>query len=203
MKALKNYIESGILELYVLGMTSTEESAEVQEVAMQHEEIRTEIDRICEATEEYAQAHAVKPPITLKPFLMASIDYAERLKNGEPITSPPVLHNGSAVADYNFWLISKDAVAPKDFENIHARIIGYTPEMVTAITWIKDFTPPETHINQIEKFLIVRGTCEIVIGEKTHRLVPGDFLSIPLFISHHVKVTSIEPCLVILQRTAA
>jgi mannose-6-phosphate isomerase-like protein (cupin superfamily) len=75
--------------------------------------------------------------------------------------------------------------------------------MVTAITWIKDFTPPEIHINQIEKFLIVRGTCEIVIGEKTHQLVPGDFLSIPLFISHHVKVTSMEPCLVILQRTAA
>jgi hypothetical protein len=65
MKVLKNYIESGILELYVLGMTSTEESAEVQEMAMLHEEIRTEIDRVCEATEEYAQAHAVKPPITL------------------------------------------------------------------------------------------------------------------------------------------
>ncbi len=203
MKGLKNYIESGILELYALGMTSTEESAEVQEMAMLHEEIRTEIDRICEATEAYAQAHAIKPPVTIRPLLMASIDYAERLKNGEPVTEPPVLHNGSAIADYNFWLNSKDAVAPKDFENIYARLIGYTPEMTTAIVWAKHFTPPEIHINQIEKFLIVKGTCEIVIGEKTHPLIPGDFLSIPLFISHHVKVTSMEPCVIILQRTAA
>lgn len=203
MKDLKNYIESGILELYVLGMTNTEESFAVQGMAKLHAEVQTEIDRICEATEEYAQAHAIKPPVTIRPLLMASIDYAERLKNGEPITSPPFLHNGSAIADYDFWLNSKDAVAPKGFENIHARIIGYTPEMTTAIVWVKDFTPPEIHTNQIEKFLIVRGTCEIVIGEETHRLVPGDFLSIPLFISHHVKVTSMEPCLLILQRTAA
>ncbi|MEO8861527.1 MAG: cupin domain-containing protein [Ginsengibacter sp.] len=203
MKSLKNYIESGILELYVLGMTNAEESAEVQEMAMLHEEVRAEIDKICVATEAYAQAHAIKPTVTIRPLLMASIDYSERLKNGEPVTSPPVLHNGSAVTDYNFWLNSKDAVAPENFENIHARLIGYTHEMTTAIIWVKDFTPPEIHINQIEKFLIVRGTCEIVIGKKTSRLVPGDFLSIPLFISHHVKVTSIEPCVIILQRTAA
>ncbi len=189
MKDLKNYIESGILELYVLGMTNAEESVAVQEMAKLHDEIHTEIDKICEATEAYAQTHAIKPPVTIRPLLMASIDYTERLKNGEPVTSPPVLHNGSAIADYNFWLNSKDALAPKDFENVHARIIGYTPEMATAIVWVKYFTPPEIHINQIEKFLIVRGTCEIVIGAETHRLVPGDFLSIPLFISQHVKVT--------------
>ncbi|MDQ6904400.1 MAG: transposase, partial [Bacteroidota bacterium] len=64
MKALKNYIESGILELYVLGVTSAEESAEVEKMAKLHGEIRSEIDRICEVTEEYAQSHAINPPST-------------------------------------------------------------------------------------------------------------------------------------------
>jgi len=203
MKALKNYIESGILELYVLGITSNEESAEVQKMAMLHEEIRTEIDRISQAVEGYVQSHAIKPPVTIRPLLMASIDYTERLKNGELITSPPALHNGSAIADYDFWLNSKDAVAPKDFENLYARIIGYTPEMATAIIWIKDFTPPEIHTNQIEKFLIVKGTCDIFIGEEVHHLAPGDLLSIPLHITHRVKVTSAETCILILERAAA
>ncbi len=203
MKALKNYIESGILELYVLGVTSAEESAEVEKMAKLHGEIRSEIDRICEVTEEYAQSHAINPPITIKPLLMASIDYMERLKNGEPISSPPFLHPASTIADYNFWLDSGDAIAPKDFKNVHARIIGFTPEMATAIIWVRDFTPPEIHTNQIEKFLMVRGSCDIVIGEEIHRLVSGDFLSIPLHISHHVKVTSIESCVLILQRSAA
>ena len=115
MKTLKNYIESGILELYVMGMTSPEESAAVQEMAVRHEEVRIEIDEIGQATEAYAQAHAIEPSTTIRPLLMASTDYTERLKNGEPISSPPALHTNSQIADYDFWLNSKDAVAPEDF----------------------------------------------------------------------------------------
>jgi mannose-6-phosphate isomerase-like protein (cupin superfamily) len=55
----------------------------------------------------------------------------------------------------------------------------------------------------MEHFLIVEGTCDITIGDKVHHLVPGDYLSIPLYIDHDVKVTSITPCKVILQRVAA
>ena len=203
MKTLKEYIESGILESYVLGTTNAEESAEVEEMAGAHEEIRTEINLISESIEKYAQLHAIEPSVTIRPFLLAIINYTERLKNGEPVTAPPVLHKGSAIADYDDWLKAEDAVLPGDLDNLHARIIGYTQETVTAIVWIKDFSPPEIHTNELEKFLIVEGACNITIGEQVHRLIPGDILSIPLHISHHVKVTSEIPCKIILQRIAA
>jgi len=203
MKVLKEYIESGILESYVLGTTNAEESVEVEEMAAAYEEIRTEINLISESLEMYAQLNAIQPSVTIRPFLLASINYTERLKNGELVTVPPVLQKGSVIADYNDWLKAEDAVLPDDFDNLHARIIGYTPEAVTAIVWIKDFSPPEVHTNELEKFLIVEGNCNITIGEKVHRLMPGDMLSIPLYISHHVKVTSETPCKIILQRIAA
>lgn len=203
MKNLKEYIESGILESYVMGTANAQESAEVEEMSAAYNEIRTELNSISESIEKYAELHAIEPPVTIKPFLFAIIDYTERLKNGEPVTNPPVLHKGSAIADYADWLKAEAAIAPNDFNNLHARIIGYTPESVTAIVWMKEFSPPEIHTNELEKFLIVEGTCNITIGEEVHRLVPGDMLSIPLYISHEVKVTSEIPCKIILQRMAA
>ena len=203
MKNLKEYIESGILESYVLGITNAEESAEVEEMSAAYNGIRTEINLISESIEKYAELHAIEPSITIKSFLLATIDYTERLKKGEPVTVPPILHQGSAIADYDDWLKAKAAVVPDDFNNLHARIIGYTPEAITAIVWIKEFSPPEVHTDELEKFLILEGTCNITIGEQVHRLVPGDMLSIPLYISHEVKVTSEIPCKVILQRIAA
>lgn len=203
MKNLKNYIKSGILELYVLGMTSSVEAAEVQEMAALYEEVREEINDLSKVMEAYAQSHSIEPSTTIKPLLMASIDYTERLKQGEAISFPPALHKNSRISDYDFWLNADEATGPEDFENVHARIIGYTAEMATAIIWLKDFTPPEIHTREIEKFLIVQGTCDIFIGEEVHHLAPGDILSIPLHVSHHVKVTSSTTCILILERAAA
>lgn len=203
MKNVKVYIESGILESYILGSSTIIESAEVEEMSAAYDEIRTEINLISETMEKYAQLHSIEPPVIIKPFLLATIDYTERLKNGEPVTVPPMLHEGSVIADYADWLKAEAAILPDNFNNLHARIIGYTAEAITAIIWIKDAAPQEVHVDELEKFLIVEGTCNITIGDKVHQLVPGDVLSIPLYINHQVKVTSDIPCKIILQRIAA
>lgn len=203
MKSVKKYISSGILESYVLGITSAEESAEVEEMSAAHSEIYLEIQLIRASLERYAELHAVQPAVTAKPLILATIEYIERLKNGEPVYVPPVLHNESVIEDYAFWLNNEAAILPDNFTNLHARIIGHTPEVTTAIVWIKEYTPPEVHRNELERFLIVEGTCEIVIGNEVHSLVPGDVLNIPLHIQHRVTVTSDVPCKAILQRIAA
>lgn len=202
MKRSKEYIESGILEQYVLGCTSQAESTEVHLMAATDPAIRLEIKAIGEALEAYAMEHAVEPNPVIKPFLLATIDYTERLKGGEPATMPPVLNKNSVIEDYAPWLNRSDLLVPDD-DDIFAKIIGYTPEAVTAIVWIKEYAPHEVHDHEFEKFLIVEGTCDIVVGDEVHALVPGDYFAIPLHKNHLVKVTSTIPCKVILQRIAA
>lgn len=90
-----------------------------------------------------------------------------------------------------------------DTDNIYAKIIGYTPEATTAIVWLKDYAPHEVHDNEYERFLIVEGTCDIIVEDQVNQLVPGDYFAIPLHKNHLVKVTSSIPCKVILQRVAA
>ncbi|MBI3519835.1 MAG: cupin domain-containing protein [Bacteroidetes bacterium] len=86
---------------------------------------------------------------------------------------------------------------------MYAKIIGYTPEVTTTIAWIKKMTPFEIHHNELERFLILEGTCDITIGEEVHHMSAGDFIAIPLYIGHSLIVTSDIPCKVILQRVAA
>lgn len=203
MNAVEDYINSGILEIYVLGMTSVEETAQVNEMAAKHIEVRQEIEEISRALEIDSSKKSFEPSETIKPYLMAVVDYTERLKGGEPMTFPPLLTKDSKIIDFEEWTSRADMVLPDDFENMYAKLIGHTPEASTAISWIKTHTPFEIHTNEYERFLILEGSCDISIGEDTHHLVAGDFIAIPLHIGHSLVVTSSVPCKVILQRVAA
>ncbi|MEO6719874.1 MAG: cupin domain-containing protein [Ferruginibacter sp.] len=203
MENLQSFIESGVLETFVVGGTTEEETELVNEMAASYKEVRDEIESITEALELYASSNAIVPDTTIRPLLLATIDYTERLKAGEIPTFPPELNESSKIADFESWLKRPDMVLPSDFSDFYAKVIGYTPSAVSAIIWIKEMAPQEVHDHEYEKFLIVEGTCDITIGNTVNHLVPGDYLSIPLHEKHYVTVTSSIPCKVILQRIAA
>ena len=197
------FIESGILESYVLGTATSGEISEVERMSVSHYEVRKEIDEISIAFEQYAIANAVQPNPTIKTFLMATLDYTARMESGEEPSFPAELQTVSTIQDYAEWLNRPDMVLPQDFKDAYAKIIGYTPKAVTAIVWIKDMAPQEVHHDEFEKFLIVEGSCDITIGDEVHHLVAGNYMAIPLHANHNLKITSSIPCKVILQRIAA
>lgn len=200
---VKAYILSGILEQYVLGSLQTSDALQVEEIAAKYPEVKKEIEEISNALEQYALKNAVQPSRKVKPFLMATIDFMERMTQGEAPAIPPILNENSTLADFEPWLSRKDMVLPNDSDDIYAKIISYTPELQTAIIWIKDSTPSEEHNNEYEKFLIVEGTCEVLIEDDVFPLTAGDYFAVPLHKAHIIKVTSDIPCKVILQRIAA
>ena len=203
MKNLKLFIDSGILEFYVLGNTSPQENIEIQEMRDYYPEIDIEINAISEALQIYATANAVPPNPIIKTLLLATIDFTERLKNGEQPAFPPELKKGALISDYAEWINRTDMVSPVTLDGVYAKIIGYTPQALTAIVWIKDMAPQEVHDHEYEKFLILEGTCNITVGDDVYNLVPGDYFAVPLHKDHYVKVTSLIPCKAILQRIAA
>jgi len=201
---LDTYISSGILESYVSGLLDDEEMTSVQRMAAAHPKVQETIESISLAIEHYLFSQPlVQPSPTVKPFLMAIIDYTERLLGGEVYPEPPVLSEYSTPADFTQWTSRQDMQLPPDFEHFYAKIIGYTPKATTAIAWIKEMAPGEVHEDEHEKFLILEGTCDFTIGDTTRQLSPGDVLFIPLHVNHHFRVTSLIPCKVILQRVAA
>ena len=196
----QTFIESGILELYISGIASADEAREVEEMAAAHAEVREALDALNLVMENVAMENAIAPSVLIKPFLMATMDFMGRMEGGEAPSFPPELQAGAKIADYAEWLNRPDMVMPSWVENVYAKIIGYTPQAVTAIVWIKEMAPEEVHDNEYEKFLIVEGTCDISVDDDVYHLVPGDYMAIPLYKKHVVKVTSDVPCKAILQR---
>lgn len=200
---IQEYIASGIIDLYVLGHLSDEEACEVTRLAGLYPEIRTEIEAVSDTLQAYAEAATAPPHPSVKPFLMAVIDYTERLKKGENPGLPALLNENSTAADYSEWLDRSELEAPAGFEHIFARLIGYTPDVQTAIVWIRNMAPHEVHHDTHEKFLILEGSCDVIVGDETISLHPGDYFSVPLHAGHELKITSSVPCKAILQRVAA
>jgi anti-sigma-K factor RskA len=70
---IKAYIESGILELYVLGDIPHDEKLQVEEMALKHPAVKAEIDEIERSMEQYAQINAVEPAEDLRSRVLGSI----------------------------------------------------------------------------------------------------------------------------------
>lgn len=192
--------KSGLLELYVMGCLEEQEEQYIETAISLHPELKEEISQVEAALEFYAKANAVEVSPTVKPMLLATVNYLERIEGGEAVSNPPPLSANSKISDYAFWLDQAHLQEPEAYESMHGFIIGNSVERATLIVWLCEGAPPEVHTDEIEKFLIVEGTCKITIGEEEHSLKQGDFLEIPLFVNHYVEVTSTTRCKVILER---
>ena len=69
----KEYIESGIIESYVLGVTTVGESAEVEQLALEYSEIQAEIESVSNTIENYALQFEKEPPAFLKDKIKAKL----------------------------------------------------------------------------------------------------------------------------------
>lgn len=70
---IQAYIQSGILESYVLGLTSAEENAEVERLFDQYFEVRQAIDEFALSIENQAFENKITPPGELKAEILAAV----------------------------------------------------------------------------------------------------------------------------------
>ncbi len=75
---IKKYIASGILEQYVLGITSDDESKEVERNAQQYSEIREEIKSIELTLERFARLQSIAVPKNLLSRIKSKINDLEK-----------------------------------------------------------------------------------------------------------------------------
>lgn len=86
---IKEYISSGIIESYALGMLSEAEAAEVEAMAGKHPEVSHAIKEAQQTLEQYATAHSVAPKSEWKDdILSAAFAADESSSSNEPIVKP-------------------------------------------------------------------------------------------------------------------
>ncbi len=86
----QQFLASGLLEQYVLGLTDQEESVEVEKWLRKYPDLQKEVDAMHEALEQYSLAQGIKPPSGLRSKIMRDIEAngTEKLLQVEPQVSP-------------------------------------------------------------------------------------------------------------------
>lgn len=97
------YIASGILESYVLSAVSQQEQREVECLSAIYPEIRSELDALSTALENYALLHSLEPPVALKAKLMSQIDFNESPRT---IVRPMPVERNSIPTYRGTWIVA-------------------------------------------------------------------------------------------------
>ena len=95
---VKDIISSGLLELYVLGMASEQETAEVAVWAKQYPEIAAEIASIEAGLETYAKMNAIEPGTSVKKNILSRIN-----NPAQSNISSTAYETGKLVTLSSFW----------------------------------------------------------------------------------------------------
>jgi anti-sigma-K factor RskA len=132
---IQQYISSGVLELYVLGMTTRQETAQVQDMLLQYPELREELKAIEISLEKYAFANAIEPGAQLRNKIIGSVTPQQRTAFTHELPSTAkvigisaawkyvaaasvILLIGSAILNLNFYnkyqLSEKDRVSTEE-----------------------------------------------------------------------------------------
>ena len=102
------YIESGVIESYVLGLSDPEEILEVEQLREQHPEVQQAIDEFSIAIEEQAFKNAVEPPEEIKEQLLSSLQFHQSSKSN--IDTPLVVAYNSSVDNETYNTNSNSSI---------------------------------------------------------------------------------------------
>ncbi len=80
MMNIEEYISSGVLESYVLGLLPETEAWDVEWNAQQYPEIRSEISKIEKALENYSAENGIQPPPDIEELVQSKITETPQLR---------------------------------------------------------------------------------------------------------------------------
>lgn len=103
---IQEYISSGILERYVLGAASEQESREVEKLSESHPEVKEEIVAIQDALIAYVSKQSIDPPAHLKNKLIATIETVEEINHRKEEVNVVSMKPVRANFDYKALLIA-------------------------------------------------------------------------------------------------
>ena len=87
---IQEYISSGIIESYVLGLATDEERQEFERMCAEHHEVRKARESFELSLEKHTLQDAVKPPNNIKSKIFAEIEIQnEKLKDQKIVKSKP------------------------------------------------------------------------------------------------------------------
>ena len=197
--SLKDYIHSGMIEDYCLGLLTPEEMEDVAKQANINPEIKERISEYQLALKQYAAELGPATGKNQKKQLMEIIDNLEA-ETSINIKNLPLINKYS---NSKKWLPVAKSVLPSALEEPTLMYELRDDKGINQfLLWTIADSPYELHEDVYETLLLLEGECICRVGEDAYHLHTGDFLPIPLHKPHNLEVVK-GPVLLLVQRLEA
>lgn len=184
---LNEFINSGMMELYLIGALNTEEISLIERMRGLHPEINTELAKIENYIERGAIYNAVCP-LERTDKKMALIFASLEAEQNMQLSQTPLI---SAFSNSDDWLKLVSPLLPKNHSGERLeKLLRHGNGVMQVLVISSSDIEEEIHDHLDESFLILEGTCVCTIGTSSFNMGPGDFMQIPLYLPHMVSITS-------------
>ncbi|MDB5015296.1 MAG: hypothetical protein JWQ84_128 [Mucilaginibacter sp.] len=182
---IQQYIDSGVLEEYCMGLLSEGDQAYLIQMTMLYPEVKEALTLVELTFEKFAGFTAIEPDPSVKQNVLAAIDFdqADLSLNNLPVIS----HAG----DPQPWLKALAHLIPNEpTEDFICHVIREDDKVRQMLVITKTDVPDEEHGDFLESFFILDGHCECTVGESFYALGAGEFIEMPLRVKHNIKLTT-------------
>jgi quercetin dioxygenase-like cupin family protein len=198
----QDFISSGIIEVYCLGIASDEEKALVEKLASENKEVKDEIVAVNEALSLYASAVGKSPAEGTRSKIMNAIAEAET--SPRALQLPPRMTLQTSASEWVKYISDNHISEPSPGDEIQMLDLPASGKQVTYIAWAKKgVVVEESHPQEDEFLLMISGECTIAINGAVKKYKAGDIVFIPKNSIHRAEVISEESMIVVGQRIAA
>jgi quercetin dioxygenase-like cupin family protein len=193
------YMESGVLQQYCLGLLPADERKQVEQVCLQYPVVKQELSAIASSLETFAGVSAMQPPAFMKDQIWNTLQNIGKEKEGS-LDDLPLINKYS---DHNNWKRIVLPLIPTVIkkEDTLVKVLRQSGGVTQVLMISGTEVPDEVHEDEYESFIVLEGECECQIGDNVIRLGPGGFIDIPLHTHHHVTAIS-EYVIAVMQRVA-
>lgn len=184
---LGQFMESGLLELYLLHALGEDDRRLVEQMRLSYPEVAKEIFELEQFMEEDALRNSVDPSVVLSEKMYGIFGELEKEAEMEVDELPLI----SVMSSASKWLNVIKPLIPAEFEDekfVH--VLKDESGVFQALIVSRMDIEEEVHDALEETFLILEGTCICTIENQYFNMGPGDFMEIPLNKPHTVTITS-------------
>lgn len=183
---LNDYIESGVIEEYCLGLLDQASVSELNSLSADYPEISQKIEETLAALGQLSANHFAA---SIKSNSLAFLDRHLDSASLDP-TQLPVINQ---YADLRAWSQFSNRHTPSEIDGpLKTKIVYEDHDRVLTIAWLSDELIEEGHplLDFEESFFILEGSCECNVGGNIFSLEAGDFFKIPPLTRHSIRNTS-------------
>jgi mannose-6-phosphate isomerase-like protein (cupin superfamily) len=194
------FIRSGVLETYILGFASEQESREVENMAALYPEVKQALESTRASMRSYITSNALPPSPGLKTSIMKGVYRQESVLNRRYV---PLL---SETTDWDALIEAIDANNLNEITpsagNLFAYALPSTPTVTNFAVWVNTGHEEESHDDFDEYIAIIKGSCVMYFRDKARNYKEGDIIFIPPNVPHKAVITSPGGMFALVQRQA-